>query len=99
MDCGYDNDAQDKESGNFEKAQGWYVVCEYAPAGNVMGKNNKWFKMNVVPESARGGGRTGPGHGHGDDEDEDGDNGAVGRRYIGRVGLWLAMVHGFFFVL
>lgn len=101
VNCGYDDDAQDKETGNFEKALGWYVVCEYAPAGNVMGKHKKWFKMNVVPERARGGGsdgRTEPG-GHGDDGDEDEDNAAVGRRYIGRVGFWLVMVHGVFFML
>ncbi|OJJ86806.1 putative extracellular SCP domain protein Pry1, partial [Aspergillus glaucus CBS 516.65] len=61
VDCGYDDDdAKDEETGDFEKALGWYVVCEYAPAGNVMGKNKKWFKANVVPEKARGGGgRTG----------------------------------------
>ena len=99
MDCGYDDDAKNEETGDFEKALGWYVVCEYAPAGNVMGKNKKWFKANVVPESARGGGRTGSGHHEDDDDDdEDKDNGAAGR-YIGRVGLWLAMVYGVFFML
>ncbi|KAJ5584714.1 uncharacterized protein N7459_004514 [Penicillium hispanicum] len=31
------------------RAQGWYVVCEYTPAGNVVGQSNKYFKLNVLP--------------------------------------------------
>ncbi|KAJ5887609.1 hypothetical protein N7495_007650 [Penicillium taxi] len=33
-----------------ERAQGWYVVCEYTPAGNVVGGENKYFKLNVSPK-------------------------------------------------
>jgi len=29
---------------------GWYVVCEYFPAGNVVGDNNQFFKDNVPKE-------------------------------------------------
>lgn len=38
--------------GNEEKprAQGWYLVCEYQPPGNVYGDNNKSFMKNVLPE-------------------------------------------------
>lgn len=26
---------------------GWFVVCEYWPPGNIVGENNLWFKQNV----------------------------------------------------
>lgn len=103
MDCGYDADAKDEETGVYEKAQGWYVVCEYAPAGNVVGRNKKWFKMNVKPagkgsESGSWGGGHGEGsHGSGGHEKDNG--GVAARGYVGRVGFWLMMVHGIFFML
>ncbi|KAJ5143255.1 SCP-like extracellular protein [Penicillium bovifimosum] len=31
------------------RAQGWYVVCEYSPPGNVVGQNNLYFRRNVLP--------------------------------------------------
>ncbi|KAJ5754077.1 uncharacterized protein N7511_008230 [Penicillium nucicola] len=31
------------------RAQGWYVVCEYTPAGNVVGEHDSYFKKNVMP--------------------------------------------------
>lgn len=31
------------------RAQGWYVVCEYSPAGNVVGAHNLYFRLNVLP--------------------------------------------------
>lgn len=34
------------------RAQGWYVVCEYTPAGNVVGRQDKYFKMNVLPRDS-----------------------------------------------
>lgn len=34
------------------RAQGWYVVCEYTPAGNVVGEHDKYFKKNVVPKES-----------------------------------------------
>ncbi|KAJ6087730.1 hypothetical protein N7467_006644 [Penicillium canescens] len=32
------------------RAQGWYVVCEYTPAGNVVGVHDSYFKKNVLPQ-------------------------------------------------
>ncbi|KAJ5542869.1 hypothetical protein N7535_005292 [Penicillium sp. DV-2018c] len=32
------------------RAQGWYVVCEYSPPGNVVGADNLYFKRNVSPQ-------------------------------------------------
>ncbi|KAK0445330.1 CAP domain-containing protein [Desarmillaria tabescens] len=26
---------------------GWYLTCEYSPAGNIVGNNNQYFKDNV----------------------------------------------------
>ncbi len=34
---------------------GIYVVCEYWPAGNVVGDNNFYFEQNVVGERSGGG--------------------------------------------
>ncbi|CAG8104008.1 unnamed protein product [Penicillium salamii] len=36
--------------GEEKRAQGWYLVCEYQPPGNVFGDDNKWFKKNVLPQ-------------------------------------------------
>lgn len=45
--CGY---TTPKEGDDDElRAQGWYVVCEYAPHGNVVGDHNRYFKENVLP--------------------------------------------------
>jgi hypothetical protein len=38
-----------REPGGSTRAQGWYVVCEYTPAGNVVGNHNEYFKKNVKP--------------------------------------------------
>ncbi|KXG54230.1 Allergen V5/Tpx-1-related protein [Penicillium griseofulvum] len=32
------------------RAQGWYVVCEYTPPGNVVGLKDSYFKKNVLPK-------------------------------------------------
>lgn len=32
------------------KTPGYYVVCEYYPAGNVVGDNNAYFKANVLKQ-------------------------------------------------
>lgn len=38
VDCGYDTSRNATDaSGQYKRAQGWYVVCEYSPPGNVMG--------------------------------------------------------------
>ena len=31
---------------------GIYLVCEYWPAGNIVGENNLFFEQNVAPERA-----------------------------------------------
>ncbi|KAJ5502558.1 Allergen V5/Tpx-1-related protein [Penicillium fimorum] len=36
------------------RAQGWYVVCEYTPPGNVVGMENSYFRKNVSPKKAPG---------------------------------------------
>ena len=95
MDCGYDDpnrsDIKD-ENGRYHRAQGWYVVCEYAPAGNIVGKNLKSFKANVRPP------RTGS-----DDDDSDGGSdgsGVVGTRgYVGRSVMLIVLVNAIFLLL
>ncbi|KAL5365412.1 CAP domain-containing protein [Aspergillus floccosus] len=38
VDCGYDTSRNATDaSGRYKRAQGWYVVCEYSPPGNIMG--------------------------------------------------------------
>lgn len=94
MDCGYDDpdmsDIKD-ENGRFRRAQGWYVVCEYAPAGNVVGKGLKSFKANVRPPKT------------GSDEDDNGSGGgggAVGARgYVGRGVVLIVLVNAIFLLL
>lgn len=61
VDCGYNPN----DDNNSTRAKGWYVVCEYTPAGNVVGYNNKFFKANVEPQ----GGAT---------DDDTGNNNATG---------------------
>ncbi|KAJ5171230.1 Allergen V5/Tpx-1-related protein [Penicillium coprophilum] len=34
------------------RAQGWYVVCEYTPPGNVVGLHDSYFRKNVLPKKA-----------------------------------------------
>ena len=88
MDCGYDDpnrsDIKD-ENGRYHRAQGWYVVCEYAPAGNIVGKNSKSFKANVRPP------RTGS---------DENDSGAVGTRGdAGRCVVLIVLVNAIFLFL
>lgn len=33
-----------------QRAQGWYVVCEYTPPGNVVGQHDSYFRKNVLPK-------------------------------------------------
>ena len=61
INCGYTEDShkerRDSNEGRIvprepdgsSRAQGWYVVCEYTPAGNVIGDDNEFFKKNVRP--------------------------------------------------
>ncbi|PLB45277.1 PR-1-like protein, partial [Aspergillus steynii IBT 23096] len=62
VDCGYSEDGEAKDaSGRYREAQGWYVVCEYMPPGNVMnapeasGGQNGLFMVNVQPSSTYSG--------------------------------------------
>jgi hypothetical protein len=38
-----------RELDGSTRAQGWYVVCEYTPAGNIVGNHDAYFKKNVKP--------------------------------------------------
>ncbi|KAL5336281.1 hypothetical protein BJX70DRAFT_286897 [Aspergillus crustosus] len=63
VDCGitdWGSDDDEESDGGVKRAQGWYVVCEYVPGGNVVGGNNRWFRENVLEGSG--------------DEDEDDDD-------------------------
>ncbi|KAF9884641.1 hypothetical protein FE257_001394 [Aspergillus nanangensis] len=63
VDCGYDSGKDGKDSeGRWKKAQGWYVVCEYSPAGNVVGGSKALggddlglFRVNVQSASTYSG--------------------------------------------
>lgn len=50
VDCGYDQTVA--VVAGEKRAKGWYVVCEYRPAGNVVGRDNALFKSNVFPRVA-----------------------------------------------
>jgi hypothetical protein len=57
INCGYTyeqtrRDEDENHLGSRDaRAQGWYVVCKYTPAGNVVGEDDKYFRKNVVPKS------------------------------------------------
>lgn len=39
VDCGYSTGPDGKDaSGSYKRAQGWFVVCEYSPPGNMLGE-------------------------------------------------------------
>ncbi|KAJ5239375.1 hypothetical protein N7468_003994 [Penicillium chermesinum] len=44
-------DVSPRAADGTSRAQGWYVVCEYTPAGNVVGDHNAYFKKNVSPKN------------------------------------------------
>ncbi|KAL4884429.1 CAP domain-containing protein [Aspergillus karnatakaensis] len=76
VDCGvtdWDPDDGDGEDEEEKRAQGWYVVCEYVPGGNMVGgedDKNRWFRENVLEAEEEE-------YGLGDDdehEDEDGED-------------------------
>ena len=54
VDCGTDDDDDDDDDDEVD-AQGWYVVCEYWPPGNVLGDAR--FNSNVLSTDASGTGR------------------------------------------
>ncbi|KAJ5357686.1 hypothetical protein N7541_004844 [Penicillium brevicompactum] len=45
-----DLDLAKRDGEEKPRAQGWYLVCEYEPYGNIYGDNNKSFKKNVLPQ-------------------------------------------------
>lgn len=48
VDCGLTDPDGDGEK-KWSRAQGWYVVCEYMPGGNVVGAKDdlEYFRTNV----------------------------------------------------
>ncbi|KAJ6028770.1 hypothetical protein N7540_004346 [Penicillium herquei] len=59
VNCGYSDDSNTKRdvlaprsTDSESRAQGWYVVCEYTPVGNVVGDHDAYFKKNVLPSSS-----------------------------------------------
>lgn len=65
VDCGYKSNNDDEDgkidgrdsnshSNGPPRANGWYVVCEYLPRGNLImvGRENALFIQNVLPESS-----------------------------------------------
>ncbi|RDW70721.1 putative extracellular SCP domain protein Pry1 [Aspergillus mulundensis] len=89
VDCGL-TDLDGDEDGESERAQGWYVVCEYVPPGNVIGAEDKmeYFRLNVQESN---------GDGDGDENDSGpGDSAGLGRGVLGwsipGVGLWAGVV-------
>lgn len=57
-----------RDDDDDDRARGWYVVCNYAPPGNIIGDTE--FKDNVLPQGSSGGG-------NGDDNSSD-DSGSTG---------------------
>ncbi|KAI2793346.1 hypothetical protein POX_b03400 [Penicillium oxalicum] len=64
VNCGYGKDKRSVQRGKIDsraerllprddegdtRAQGWFVVCEYKPPGNIVGEDDKYFKENVKP--------------------------------------------------
>lgn len=49
---GDENHLVAREPDGSTRAQGWYVVCEYTPAGNVVGMHDKYFRLNVKQGSS-----------------------------------------------
>lgn len=43
---------QSRAADGTMRAQGWYVVCEYTPAGNVVGRHKRYFRLNVRPRKS-----------------------------------------------
>ncbi|KAL4741065.1 CAP domain-containing protein [Aspergillus similis] len=68
VDCGLTDLDDDEER---KRAQGWYVVCEYMPAGNVVGADDglEYFRMNVQEgnEDSDSGSEDDGEHGDGDE--------------------------------
>jgi hypothetical protein len=56
VDCGLsdpddDDEEEEEEEQGVQRAQGWYLVCEYAPSGNVVGgrgDGKDYYRLNVL---------------------------------------------------
>ncbi|KAL4748867.1 CAP domain-containing protein [Aspergillus terricola var. indicus] len=97
VDCGL-TDLDDEER---ERAQGWYVVCEYMPAGNVVGADDglEYFRANVQEGSEYSGSSSEDDgeHGDGDEGSNVSDTGdGAGRGLMewskARVASWVGIV-------
>ncbi|KAL2868750.1 putative extracellular SCP domain protein Pry1 [Aspergillus lucknowensis] len=92
LDPGDDGD-EDQGGHGILRAQGWYVVCEYVPGGNVVSSGDdgaKYFRMNVQAESE---GSEGSAEYMGLSGQVQKSNGAaVLRASRGRTGWWTGMV-------
>ncbi|KLJ09977.1 hypothetical protein EMPG_14611 [Blastomyces silverae] len=53
--CGGYADRRDDDDDD-DDAYGWYVVCQYFPVGNIIGR--EFFEQNVQARVSGGGGRT-----------------------------------------
>lgn len=53
-DCSASNDGNGTQGYKKGDAQGWFLVCEYWPPGNVVGDGNDYFKENVDPSVSLG---------------------------------------------
>ncbi|KAL5052155.1 CAP domain-containing protein [Aspergillus fruticulosus] len=101
VDCGL-TDLDDGHEDERKRAQGWYVVCEYMPAGNIVGANDglEYFRVNVQEGSgdSESGSEDDSEHRDGDDDGGDvsgaGDSAGLGLtgRSITRVGWWVGIV-------
>ncbi|KAL4821589.1 CAP domain-containing protein [Aspergillus spinulosporus] len=98
VDCGLTdlNDDEDRE-----RAQGWFVVCEYMPAGNVVGGDDRleYFRVNVQEgsEDSDSGSKDDSEHGDGDEGSnvsETGDSAGRGLVEWSKAGVawWVGIV-------
>ncbi|KAL6237174.1 CAP domain-containing protein [Aspergillus navahoensis] len=102
VDCGL-TELDDGDEEERERAQGWYVVCEYMPAGNVVGTNGglEYFRLNVQEGSEEDSGPNSEDEGEHRDGDDDGvdvsgagdsaSRGLMGRGIM-RVEWWVGIV-------
>ncbi|KAL4802795.1 CAP domain-containing protein [Aspergillus unguis] len=68
------------DGGGRKRAQGWYVVCEYVPGGNIIGARDslEYFRVNVQEGKGKvdlnGDDQDADGDGDEDEEDQDDDD-------------------------
>ncbi|KAJ5761195.1 hypothetical protein N7520_008351 [Penicillium odoratum] len=101
VNCGYTEDLPkvrrdgevlvSRDSGGSTRAQGWYVVCEYTPAGNVVGDHDSYFKKNVLPSKSS---KTSSNSSATESASTNRPNGSANRHGVGSMAdmVWLAIV-------